>query len=207
MSTPEVSIERRSFSDVAAQFLRERGLVGGDSDDRRTTSLAASLIDNTIVHLKLTGIAVAAACVLGVGLALAVYRSPPMSRTVLYVAGLLQTIPSIALLALLIPLAGIGQVPAIIALFLYSLLPIVRNTITALLTIDPLLKRVAAGMGLSQFRAAQACPFAAGSPASARGNSHRRRREHRNGDACGVHRRGRARRADRDRTRVELTRR
>ena len=146
----EVSIERRTFSDVAAGFLSERGLVSDAAGQRPANSLAANLIDNTIVHLKLTGIAVAAACVLGVGLALAVHRSRPLSRAVLYVTGLLQTIPSIALLALMIPLFGIGQVPAIIALFLYSLLPIVRNTITALITIDPLLKRVAAGMGLSQ---------------------------------------------------------
>lgn len=68
----------------------------------------------------------------------------------LYVAGLLQTIPSIALLALLIPIAGVGQVPAIIALFLYSLLPIARNAITALVTIDPLLRRVALALGLTE---------------------------------------------------------
>ena len=146
----EVSVERRTFADVAAEFLAEEGLVSGGAEQRPANSLVAGLIDNTIVHLKLTGIAVAAACVLGVGLALAVHRSRPLSRGVLYTTGLLQTIPSIALLALMIPLFGIGQVPAIIALFLYSLLPIVRNTITALLTVDPLLKRVAAGMGLSQ---------------------------------------------------------
>lgn len=146
----EVSSERRTFGDVAGQFLRERGFIAAGQDEPRANSLAANLLDNTIVHLKLTGIAVAAACLLGVGLALAVHRSRPLSRAVLYVTGLLQTIPSIALLALMIPLVGIGQVPAIIALFLYSLLPIVRNTITALLTIDPLLKRVAAGMGMTQ---------------------------------------------------------
>ena len=81
---------------------------------------------------------------------LAVYRSAALSRSVLYVAGLLQTVPSIALLALMIPLAGVGQVPAVIALFLYSLLPILRSAITALVTVDPLLKRVATGMGLTE---------------------------------------------------------
>ena len=54
-----------------------------------------------------------------------------------------------ALLALMIPLFGIGEVPAIMALFLYSILPILRNTITALVTIDPLLKRVAEAIGLT----------------------------------------------------------
>jgi osmoprotectant transport system permease protein len=61
----------------------------------------------------------------------------------------MQTIPSLALLALMIPLFGIGFVPAIIALFLYSLLPIVRNAITALSTTDPTLVRVSRALGLS----------------------------------------------------------
>jgi osmoprotectant transport system permease protein len=70
----------------------------------------------------------------------------------LYVAGLMQTIPSLALLALFIPIFGIGKTPAIIALFLYSLLPILRSTITALLTIDPVLKRAAEAIGMTRFQ-------------------------------------------------------
>jgi osmoprotectant transport system permease protein len=144
-----VTIEQRSFAEVAQRFLQEENLLRASSTaaPRRWT---ADLLRNTVTHLKLTGLAVFAACLCGLSLALSVYRSERLSRTVLYVAGLLQTIPSIALLALMIPLVGVGQVPAVIALFLYSLLPIVRNTITALVTIDPLLKRVALGMGLSQ---------------------------------------------------------
>ena len=61
----------------------------------------------------------------------------------------MQTIPSLALLAMLIPILGLGQVPAIVALFLYSLLPIVRNTLTGITTIDPLLREVAEGMGMT----------------------------------------------------------
>ena len=144
-----VAIDQRGFAAVARQFLREEGLLGS-GPAAATRPLASGLLRNTLTHLKLTGLAVLAACVGGLALALTVYRSEPLSRAVLYVAGLLQTIPSIALLALMIPFAGVGQVPAVIALFLYSLLPIVRNTITALVTVDPLLKRVAAGMGLSQ---------------------------------------------------------
>lgn len=144
----EVSVQGRSVAAVAAEFLEEEGLAaaprGGSGDVWRR------LGHNTLVHLKLTGIAVSAACLLGVALALAVYRSAVLSSAVLYLAGLMQTVPSIALLALLIPLAGVGQVPAVIALFLYSLLPIVRNTITALITVDPLLRKVAAAMGLSE---------------------------------------------------------
>jgi osmoprotectant transport system permease protein len=145
----EVSVAGKSFADVAAGFLRDEDLVTAPQASR-FSGIAASMLHNTLVHLKLTGIALLAACVIGISLALAVYRSKPVSTAVLYLAGLLQTIPSIALLALMIPLAGVGQTPAVIALFLYSLLPIVRNGVTALLTIDPLLKRVAAGLGLTQ---------------------------------------------------------
>lgn len=144
----EVAVEERSFAAVASEFLQAEALVLDDA--RRDRTLLATLARNTWVHLQLTGIAVGAACAVGLGLALLVYRNAALSRSVLYVAGLLQTVPSIALLALMIPLAGVGRLPAVIALFLYSLLPIVRNTITALVTVDPLLKRVAAGMGLGE---------------------------------------------------------
>ena len=68
----------------------------------------------------------------------------------LYFTGLLQTVPSIALLALLIPFVGVGQTPAIIALFLYSLLPIARSTITAMLAIPPGYRQVAAAMAMTR---------------------------------------------------------
>ena len=145
----EVVVEERTFAQVARSFLLAQGLV--TATQTRAPTLWETLGRNTLTHLKLTAIAVLAACVVGVSLALSVYRSPALSASVLYVAGLLQTIPSIALLALMIPLAGVGQVPAIIALFLNSLLPIARNTITALITIDPLLQRVTRALGLSEF--------------------------------------------------------
>lgn len=143
------AVEQRSFAAVARDFLRQEALIAADGPliDR---TLVRTLARNTLVHLKLTGIAVVAACAIGLALSLAVYRSAALSRGVLYVAGLLQTVPSIALLALMIPLAGVGQVPAVIALFLYSLLPILRSAITALVTVDPLLERVATGMGLTE---------------------------------------------------------
>jgi osmoprotectant transport system permease protein len=144
----EVVVNGRTFADVAAQFLADRGLATRVPQAR--SRLQERLLANVLVHLKLTSIALFAATLIGLALALSVYRSPTVSKVVLYSAGLLQTVPSIALLALLIPIAGVGQVPAIIALFLYSLLPIVRNTITALITIDPLLQRVAVALGLTQ---------------------------------------------------------
>ena len=90
------------------------------------------------------------ATLVGIGLGLLVFRIAWLARSVVYATGLLQTIPSIALLAFMIPLFGIGVTPAIVALFLYSLLPIVRNTVTALSTIDPVLQRVSLAMGLTR---------------------------------------------------------
>lgn len=70
----------------------------------------------------------------------------------LYITGLLQTIPSIALLAIMIPVFGIGMTPAVVALFLYALLPIVRNTVTGLNGIDPTLIQVADSLGMNRYQ-------------------------------------------------------
>ncbi len=145
-----VVLGQNSFAAVAADFLAAAGLTAGPAVNE--SGLWPTLSRNIVAHIQLTLIALSLACLAGLTLAVLVYRSEALSRVVLYVAGLLQTIPSIALLALLIPLAGVGQKPAIIALFLYSLLPIVRNAITALITIDPLLRRVAAALGMTQWQ-------------------------------------------------------
>lgn len=133
---------------VAAKFLREKGLVEGPAPVEATR--AERILDNTITHLKLTGIALLLACLVAIPLALVLARFERAARTLLYITGLVQTIPALALLALLIPIMGLGQTPAIFALFLYSLLPIVRNTLTGLFNVDPLLKEVATGMGLTE---------------------------------------------------------
>ena len=140
-----VVVDGASFADVAAGFLAERGVASETGGDDLWRSLAA----NTAQHLKLTLTALAAAVVAGLSLSLLVFRWAVAARLVVYLCGLLQTVPSIALLALMIPLFGIGAAPAVVALFLYSLLPVVRNTVTALTTIDPTLLRVAGAMGLS----------------------------------------------------------
>jgi osmoprotectant transport system permease protein len=141
-----VVFDRRSFADVANEFLVKEGLV----DVRGVSgSLWPSLWANTLQHLKLTGAALVLSVLIGLGLSLAIFRRRLLARSVIYLCGLLQTIPSIALLALMIPLLGIGVVPAIVALFLYSLLPILRNTVTALTTVDPTLIRVARAMGMT----------------------------------------------------------
>ena len=136
-----------SPAEVAAAFLRERGLVQGPA--RAEASRAQRILGHTLTHLKLTGIALLLACAIAIPLALLLSRFERASRALLYLSGLIQTIPALALLALMIPLVGLGEAPAIAALFLYSLLPIIRNTLTGLFNVDPLLKEVATGMGLT----------------------------------------------------------
>ena len=101
---------------------------------------------------KITFIALILAILISIPLGILIYIYSSASRPILYFTGLLQTIPSIALLALMIPLFGIGVVPAIVALFLYALLPILRNTAIGLFSIDPLLKKVATGIGLTRWQ-------------------------------------------------------
>ncbi|MXW52457.1 MAG: ABC transporter permease subunit [Gammaproteobacteria bacterium] len=144
----EIVIKGRTFASVADEFLASIDIdpISENVDTRRGGKLTA----NVVRHLELTGIALLAAVVIGLLVSIAVYRVTWLSRSVVYLCGLMQTIPSIALLALMIPLLGIGMKPAIVALFLYSLLPIVRNTVISLSTTDPLLVRIAEAMGMSQ---------------------------------------------------------
>lgn len=136
-----------SYAEIASAFLLSEGLIAPGETGPNALD---NLLRNTKRHLKLTSIALVLAIVTGVGIASAVYGSPRLAPAFLYFTGLLQTVPSIALLALLIPLVGVGQVPAIIALFLYSLLPIARSTITAMLAIPPGYRQVAAAMAMTR---------------------------------------------------------
>jgi osmoprotectant transport system permease protein len=143
----EVLYQKKTFQEVAAVFLQREGLTKRSAP--AATSVTVDLLKKTGTHLKLTFVALVMAIVLAVPLGILLYWRPRIAKYVIYGVGLLQTIPSIALLAVLIPLTGIGVVPAVIALFLYALLPIVRNTYTGLQTVDPVLKKVALGMGMN----------------------------------------------------------
>lgn len=145
----EVLYGKRTFSEVASSFLLSKKLI---KNKREEASATREIISKTITHLRITFIAVALAILLALPLGIVLYRYATFSKAVLYGVGLLQTVPSIALLALMIPLLGIGAVPAITALFLYALLPILRNTTTGLFAVDPLLKKVAAGIGLTPWQ-------------------------------------------------------
>jgi osmoprotectant transport system permease protein len=142
-----VANERLEPRLVAAQFLRDNGLVINAT--AASPGMAERILGYTAVHLKLTLIALLLACLVAIPTALVLARHRGIARSLLYVTGLIQTIPALALLALLVPIVGLGEIPAIIALFLYSLLPIVRNTLTGIFGVDPLLKQVATGMGLT----------------------------------------------------------
>jgi osmoprotectant transport system permease protein len=109
----------------------------------------ADLYRQTIEHLGLTFASLLFALLLSIPLAIFLTRRRAWANLVIGLVGVIQTIPSIALLGLLLPLLGIGTVPAIVALFLYALLPIVRNTYSGILEVDQNVKEAAKGMGLS----------------------------------------------------------
>ena len=105
-------------------------------------------------HLLLVGAAVLLGCLAGIPLGILAALAPRLRQPVLALAGMLQTVPSLALLAILIPLLGrIGTVPALVALCAYALLPIVRNTCTGLLQVPAGLRTAALALGLTRFQA------------------------------------------------------
>jgi osmoprotectant transport system permease protein len=103
-------------------------------------------------HAVLVLVATAAACALGIPLGILLARRPAAARPVLLFANAVQTIPSLALFGFLIPLpllGGIGARPAIVALVVYALLPILRNTHAGLTTVDPSVREAADGLGMT----------------------------------------------------------
>ena len=110
---------------------------------------SAKLLQQTIQHIGLTFISLLIAILIGLPLGIYISRNKKAAGIVLGAAGVLQTIPSIALLGFLIPVLGIGPVPAIAALFLYALLPIIRNTYTGINGVDASVKEAAVAMGMT----------------------------------------------------------
>lgn len=143
-----VQLERVPVERVAADFLRARlGVAAAGAAE----GLAARLRDRTEEHLALVAAALALALLLALPLGVWAAQRPAAGRVVLTVVGLVQTVPSLALLVFMIPLLGIGTGPAIAALALYSLLPIVRNTHAGLTGIAPELLESARSLGLSSW--------------------------------------------------------
>ena len=115
------------------------------------------IIDRGIEHLSLITVAISIAIVTGVPIGVLITQNRTAADRVLYAAAVIMTIPSIALFGLLIPILsiigqGIGYLPAVVALVLYSQLPIIRNTYTAIMNIDPALREAARGMGMTPFQ-------------------------------------------------------
>lgn len=141
-----VRIDGASPEAVAAGFLRAAlGLAPEVQVEHRWQRILA----RTREHLALVGTALAGAIAVGIPLGVLAARRRRIGRAVLGAVGLVQTIPSLALLVFMIPLLGIGAGPAIAALFLYGLLPIVQNTHAGLTGIAPELADSARAIGLS----------------------------------------------------------
>ena len=139
-------LEKVAEANVAADFLRDKFAVETTvTNDSRWTRIAR----HTREHLAMVAISLGAAILVATPLgALAFYRRR-FGRVAFIVADVLQTLPALALLVFLIPWLGIGYAPAIVALFLYSLLPILRNTHAGLADIPRTLRESAAALGLS----------------------------------------------------------
>lgn len=115
----------------------------------------SEILSLTLEHVVLVVISTVAGVLIAVPLGLAITRIPTLGRPVLGFAGVIQTVPSLALFGLLIPLpliGGIGSRTAIIALVLYALLPILRNTVTGVLQVDPAILDAANGMGMTDWQ-------------------------------------------------------
>ena len=130
---------------IASDFLRTKF---GVASEAKSLGAWQRIWRRTVEHLFLVAVSLAAAIALAVPLGILAWRRPRLGQTILTLAGVIQTIPSLALLVFMIPLLGIGAGPAIVALFLYSLLPILRGTHSGLTGIAPELRESAQALGL-----------------------------------------------------------
>jgi len=142
----QAKLEHVPEAQVAQAFIRDAlGVELQVEQEHR----ADRLLLRTLEHLFMVGLSLAAAVPFAVALGVLAFRRPTLSRAIFAVADILQTIPALALLVFLIPWLGIGYAPAIVALFTYSLLPILRNTHAGLANISQDLRDSAEALGLS----------------------------------------------------------
>ena len=112
----------------------------------------SQLLVDSYLHVSAVVQCLVIATVIGVAVGILVYRSPAGSAVATALSSAVLTIPSFALLGLLIPIVGLGVAPTVIALTMYSLLPIIRNTIVGLGAVDPAVTDAARGIGMSRLR-------------------------------------------------------
>ena len=110
------------------------------------------LISKTVEHFYISIIALLIAIVIAVPIGILLSKMKRTSNIVLTIAGVLQTIPTLAVLAVMIPIFGVGKLPAIVALFIYVLLPILNNTVLGVQNIDDNIKEAGTSMGMSRFQ-------------------------------------------------------
>ncbi len=155
-----IEVDGEPVERVASDALGQLGLLAGGAADASQTAISTGLLSylwgrrtniarDAWRHILLVAGALLAAIIVAVPLGLLLERFRGGAEGVIRSVGLLQTIPSIALLAFMIPLLGIGVVPALTALFLYSLYPIVRNTFTGVRDADPAAVRAATALGMT----------------------------------------------------------
>lgn len=110
------------------------------------------LLNKTLEHLYISIMALILAMIVAIPLGILLSKKEKLSKVSLTIAGILQTIPTLAILALMIPLFGVGKVTAIIALFIYVLLPILNNTIVGVQNIDRNIVETGRSMGMTNFQ-------------------------------------------------------
>jgi len=149
----DAELRGRPFKDIARDFVSPRAGAGSGRAGWRERLFADDLGRLTREHLTLVLIAVGAAVLVGIPLGALAAALPRLEQAVMAGVGILQTVPSLALFAMLIPLLGrIGAVPALIALALYALLPIVRNTTTGLAQVPRGLRDAGTALGLGPWQ-------------------------------------------------------
>ena len=109
------------------------------------------LVVKTFEHIYISGIALLLGVIVAVPLGIALTRTNKLANIIIGLASVLQTIPSLALLTMFIPFFGVGKMTAVVALFIYSLLPILRNAYLGIKGVDPNMVDAAKGMGMTDF--------------------------------------------------------
>ncbi|MFZ0454946.1 MAG: glycine betaine ABC transporter substrate-binding protein [Ignavibacteriaceae bacterium] len=148
MMNAEVKINKIPEKAVASEFIKNKFFI---ETKYKVNSFIDRIWTYTKEHLFLVLISLFAAIIVSIPLGITAFKNQRFANIILGITGVIQTIPSLALLVFMIPLLGIGSWPAIVALFLYSLLPIVRNTYSGLMDIPIQIKESAEALGLSSF--------------------------------------------------------
>ena len=112
----------------------------------------SQLVSKTIEHFYISIIALLIAIVVAVPLGILLSKTKRIANVVLTIAGVLQTIPTLAVLAIMIPIFGVGKTPAIVALFIYVLLPILNNTVLGVQNIDKNIIQAGTSMGMTKMQ-------------------------------------------------------